>query len=233
MASHSDSTTTPLTPARALWSGIAAILSGALLIAGQALTWRTPDTGDQGAIVEMVRFYGDEGNRTLSETAAVMMLASALLFLCFLPELVRAAGRRAWLAVAGGTVFTVCLMLAAITGNVYAITANHSAVYLVTPETSRTAILLMDVAYGGLTAAMLGAVVMLIAVWRTALEGHGAAGGAAASLRLWLAWAGLAVALVSLAGPLTAWLTPMLLAVWLVAAGLLMVLLKAPAGPRA
>ena len=60
----------------------------------------------------------------------------------------------------------------------------------------------------------------------------------------WLGWAGLVVAVLSLAGPLSAWLTPVLLAAWVLGASVVLILnaiesrregqqgkAEAPAGP--
>nr|WP_225858723.1 hypothetical protein [Streptomyces albicerus] len=205
-----------------LWTGIAGILAGGLLIAGQALTWRTPDTEDDDAIREVVTFYSKDSNQALSETAALLLLAAGLAFLCFLPVLVRAAGSRSTAALAGGTVFVVLLMVSAIAGNIYGITANQADVFRVVPETALIAILLLDVAYGGLIGAMVGAAVLLLAIWRTTRTTRGTEG--VTVLPSWLAWAALVVGVLCLAGPFSAWLTPMLLAVWLVAAGVVVML---------
>ncbi|MEV0223151.1 hypothetical protein [Streptomyces sp. NPDC050704] len=205
-----------------MWTGVAGILAGGLLIFGQILTWRTPDTEDDDAIREVVTFYSKDGNQALAETGALVLLAAGLAFLCFLPVLVRAAGSRSTVALAGGTVFVVLLMVSAIAGNIYGITANHSEVFRVVPETALIAILLLDVAYGGLIGAMVGAAVLLLAVWR-ATRTTGDTQGAPV-LPSWLTWAALVVGVLCLAGPFSAWLTPMLLAVWLVAAGLVVML---------
>ncbi|WP_156726020.1 hypothetical protein [Streptomyces apocyni] len=201
---------------RELWPGIAGIVSGGLLITGVLLTWRTPDTDGKDAIREVVSFYSKESNQNWSEAVALILLASAMLFLFFLAALTRAAGSRGTLVIVGGTMFAVSLTVAAISGNIYAITAGYSDVFPVAPATALIAILLLDVAYGALIGAMAGAAVMLFAVWRAARTTPGA-------VPQWLAWAGFVVAVLSLAGPVSAWLTPLLLAVWMVAAGAVMV----------
>jgi hypothetical protein len=202
-----------------LWTGIAGILAGGLLIFGHILTWRTPDVEDDDAIREVVTFYSKDSNQALSETGALVLLAAGLAFLCFLPVLVRAAGSRSTVALAGGTVFVVLLMVSAISGNIYGVTANHADAFQVVPETALIAILLLDVAYGGLIGAMVGAAVLLLAIWRTTRGTE-----VVAVLPSWLTWAALVVGVLCLAGPFSAWLTPMLLAVWLVAAGVVVLL---------
>jgi hypothetical protein len=220
-ASQSEETTWA-GESRPLWAGIAGILSGALMIAGHVLTWRTPDTQDDDAIREIVTFYSKDSNQALSVTSALLLLAAGLAFLCFLPVLVRAAGRRSTFALAGGTVFVVLLMISAIAGNAYGITASNVDVFRVVPETALIAILLLEVAYGGLIAAMVGAAVLLLAIWRTTRGTDDVK-----MLPSWLTWAALVVGVLCLAGPFSAWLTSMLLALWLVAAGLVVMLKRA------
>ncbi|MDH2391333.1 hypothetical protein QCN29_21610 [Streptomyces sp. HNM0663] len=199
-----------------VWPGIAGVVSGGLLIAVQALWYRTPDTGDRGAIRDVVLFYADDGNRDLAEATALMTLLASLLFLFFLVALARLAGNRSHQVLLGGVAFTVLLLVAVIAGNVYAITVDYSDVFPVAPQTALIAILLLEVQYAGMVAAMVAAAVMLFAVWRVAT--------AAQAAPPWLGWSAFAVAVVCLVGPITAWLTPLLLGVWLIAAGVLMIL---------
>jgi hypothetical protein len=114
-------------------------------------------------------------------------------------------------------------MLFAMAGNTYGITASCADAFPVTPETAPLAILLLDVAYGAQIAAMLGAAVPLFALWRAALT---EATETAAVVPVRLAWIGFAIAALSLTGPVSTWVTPMLLAVWLVVAGLRLALKK-------
>ncbi|MFP3987993.1 hypothetical protein U9R90_10895 [Streptomyces sp. E11-3] len=208
------------TTGRALWPGIAGIASGGLLMFGGLLGWRTPDTSGKDAVREVISFYSKESNRHWAEAEALILLGAAMLFLFFLAALTRAAGSRATLVMTGGTVFAVSLMVAAISSNVFAITANYSDAFHVVPGTALIAILLLDVGYGAMIGAMAGAAVMLFAVWRAARTTPGA-------VPQWLAWAGFVVAVLSLAGPVSGWLTPLLMALWLVAAGVVMVVRKA------
>lgn len=218
-ASQSAEATSHPEPAqhRDLWPGIAGLLAGGLLIAGHLLwVWRSPDTEGRDAIEEVVDFYAKDSNQALSETAALMLLATGLLFMFFLVALSRLAGNRSHLVLAGGTVFTVFLMVSAIAGNMYGITVNNSDVFLVGPETALIAILLLDLAYGALIAAMAGVAVLLFALWRVARETHAVPG--------WLGWFGFVVAVLSLGGPFSAWATPLLLALWMLAAGVVLIL---------
>ncbi|MFC8197567.1 hypothetical protein ACFWBR_14485 [Streptomyces sp. NPDC060006] len=203
---------TPKAGAGVLWPGIAGALSGGLLIAGQLLFWRTPETDYRGAVVDVVRFYRDDGNQTLAEVTVLFLLAAGLLFLWFLADLARRSNTRSTLVLVGGTVFTIGIMLAGLAGNVFAITANHSDDFVVVPSTALLSMVLIDVAYGAMIAAMLGAAVLLFAVWRAGV------------LPAWLTWTGFAIAVISLGGPFTAWGTPLLLGVWLVLAGVLLIM---------
>ncbi|MER6995988.1 hypothetical protein [Streptomyces sp. NPDC000410] len=208
----------------ALWPGIAGIVSGCLMIAGLVLLmWRTPDTGEPGGLGATLVFYSEQGNLDLSETSAVLLVGAGLLFMWFLVALARLAGNRSHLVLVGGCVFTVFLIGAALVGNIYAISASRSDAFLVLPQTVLVAVLLLDLAYALLVAAMVGAAVMLFAMWRVAATTK--------AVPEWLGWAGLVVAIVSLAGPFSAWLTPLLLAVWTITAGVLLIL-KARAAAR-
>ncbi|WP_141743752.1 hypothetical protein [Streptomyces agglomeratus] len=203
-------------PHRDLWPGIAGLVAGVLLIVGHILWLNTPDTDGRGALGEVVSFYRKDSNQALAETSALLLLAAGLLFMFFLVALSRLAGNRSHLVLVGGTVFTAFLLLAAIAGNVFAITLNTSDVFRVGPQTALIAILLLDVAYAAEIAAMAGAAVLLFAVWRVARESRAVPG--------WLGWFGFVVAVLSLAGPFSAWATPLLLGLWIVAAGVVLIL---------
>ncbi|MBT2398546.1 hypothetical protein [Streptomyces sp. ISL-100] len=161
-------------------------------------------------------FYGKDSNQALAQTSAPMLLAAGLLFMVFLVALSRLAGNRSHLVLVGGTVFTVFLLVAAIAGNIFAITADASDVFPVRPETALIAILLLDVAYGATIAAMVGAAVLLFAVWRVSRESRAVPG--------WLGWFGFVVAVLSLGGPFSAWATPLLMALWMLAAGVVLIM---------
>lgn len=207
---------TPHPPHRDLWPGIAGLAAGGLLIAAQLLWWRTPDTEGRDAVRDVVTFYAKDSNRDLAEATALMLLTAGLLFMFFLVALSRLAGNRSHLVLVGGIVFATFLMVSALAGNVYAITANHAEVFAVAPATSLIAILLLHVAYGAMIAAMAGAAVLLFAIWRVAGEPH--------TVPLWLGWPGFVVAVLSLAGPFSAWLTPLLLGLWVLAASVVLVI---------
>ncbi|WP_455356134.1 hypothetical protein [Streptomyces sp. SYSU K217416] len=202
-------------PHRGLWPGIAGLLAGGLLIAGYVLAWRMPDTEEKGAIRGIVSFHRDESNQALAETTVLLLLAAALLFMFFLVALSRRAGNRSHLVLVGGTVFTVFLMISALTGNIFGITASHSEAFPVDPQTAFLAILLMDISYGSTIAAMTGAAVMLFAVWRVARD--------TGAVPLRLGRFGLAVAVLSLAGPFSAWFTPLLLALWMIGVSVILI----------
>ncbi|MEV6651045.1 hypothetical protein [Streptomyces sp. NPDC051219] len=211
----SASQSTEPAPHRDLWPGVAGLLAGGLLIAGYVLAWRMPDIEEQDAISKVVSFHRKESNQALSETSVLLLLAAALLFMFFLVALSRRAGNRSHLVLVGGTVFTVFLMVSALAGNTFGITASHSEVFRIGPETALMAILLMDIAYGATIAAMTGAAVMLFAIWRVARD--------TGAVPLRLGWFGLAVAVLSLAGPFSVWFTPLLLALWMIAAGVILI----------
>lgn len=217
MVAASQSVEAP--PHRDLWPGIAGIVSAGLLIAGHVLWMRTPDTEGRDAIQDVVTFYAKDSNQGLAEAAALMLLASSLLFMFFLVALARLAGNRSHLVLVGGTVFAVLIMVAAIAGNMYAITANHSDVFLVGPGTALIAILLLDVSYGALIGAMAGAAVLLFALWRVSRDSHAISG-----VPGWLGWFGFVVAILSLTGPFGAWVTPLLMALWMLAAGVVLII---------
>lgn len=201
---------------RDLWPGIAGMVAGALLITGQILWWDTPGTGGSGALRSAFFYYVQEGNRDTAEATAYILLVAGLLFLFFLVALSRLAGNRSHLVLVGGTVFTAFLLVGALAGNIFGITANHSESFPVAPGTALISILLLNVAYGAMIASMVGAAVMLFGLWRAGQETQ--------AIPAWLTWAGLAVAVISLAGPFTAWLTPLLLGVWALAAGALLIM---------
>lgn len=215
MASHNAEPAQPFQH-RDLWPGIAGLAAAGLLIAGYVLWWRTPDVGGSGALRRVLFFYLKESNRDASEATALVLLAAGLLFLFFLVALSRLAGNRSHLVLVGGTVFTAFLMVAAIAGNIFAITVEHTEVFPVLPGTSLIAILLLNAAYAAIIAAMAGAAVMLFAVWRAAQDSH--------AIPAWLGWSGLVVAVLSLAGPFSAWLTPVLLAAWVLGASVVLIL---------
>ncbi|MGX1885539.1 hypothetical protein [Streptomyces sp. NPDC055287] len=192
------------------------MVAGALLIAGHILWLRTPDTTGSDAIRNVVNFYSKDSNKALAETSVPLLLAAALLFMFFLVALSRLAGNRSHLVLVGGAVFTVFLMVSAIAGNIFAITVDTSDVFPVGPETALIAILLLDLAYGAAIAAMLGAAVLLFAVWRAARESR--------AVPMWLAWFGFVVAVLSLAAPFSAWATPLLLGVWILVAGVVLIM---------
>lgn len=75
--------------------------------------------------------------------------------------------------------------------------------------------LLMDVAYAGFIAAMAAAAVLLFAVRRTSVTTR--------ALPAWLGWFGFVIAILCLAGPFSAWLRVLLMALWTVAAGVVLV----------
>ncbi|MET7615795.1 hypothetical protein [Streptomyces sp. NPDC005408] len=208
----------PAQPAqhRDLWPGIAGLGAGALLIAGYVLWSFTPDVSGTGAIRRVVFWYLEESNQDQAEATALILLAAGLLFLFFLVALSRLAGNRSHLVMVGGTIFTAFLLVAALAGNMFAITVKNSDVFPVVPETSLIAILLLDVAYGAIIASMVGAAVMLFAVWRAAQETH--------AIPAWLGWSAFVVAVLSLAGPFSAWFTPLLLAAWVLAASVILIL---------
>lgn len=203
-------------PHRDLWPGIAGLVAAGLLIAGHILWMRTPDTEGRDAIREVVSFYRKDTNQALAETSALMLLAAGLLFMFFLVAASRLVGNRSHLVLVGGTVFTVFVMVAAVAGNMFAITANHSDVFLVVPQTALIAILLLDVAYGATIASMAGAAVLLFAVWRAARESR--------AVPTWLGWFGFVVAVLSLGGPFSAWATPLLLALWILAVSVVLIM---------
>ncbi|MFD5101914.1 hypothetical protein [Streptomyces albidochromogenes] len=203
-------------PHRDLWPGIAGLVAGGLLIAGHILLMRTPDTAGRGAIRNVVRFYSKDGNQALAETSAVLLLVAGLLFVFFLVALSRLAGNRSHLVLVGGTVFTVLLLVASITGTVFAITVGTSDVLRVGPQTAFLAILLLNVGYLATIAAMFGAAVLLFAVWRVARESR--------AVPMWLGWFGFVVAVLSLGAPFSAWATPVLLGAWIMAASVVLIL---------
>ncbi|MGQ4382043.1 hypothetical protein [Streptomyces sp. SAS_270] len=209
---------TPQAGPKVLWPAIAGVLSGGLLITGQLLFWRTPETDKRGALVTLVHYYRDEGNQNLSEATALILLGAGLLFLWFLAELSRRSDTRSKLVLAGGLVFTIGIMLAGVAGNVFAITANHSKDFLVIPGTALLSMVLLDVAYGATIAAMLGASVLLFAVWRN----H--------ALPSWLTWTGFVIAILCLGGPFSAWGTPLLVGAWTLLAGAVLIATGAGAG---
>lgn len=211
----------PQTGPRLLWPAIAGVLSGGLLITGQLLSWRTPETDKRGALVKLVRYYRDEGNQNLSEATALILLGSGLLFLWFLAELARRSDTRSKLVLSSGVVFTIGIMLAGVAGNVFAITANHSKDFVVIPGTALLSMVLLDVAYGATIAAMLGASVLLFAVWR------------AHALPAWLTWTGFVIAIVCLSGPFSAWGTPLLVGAWTVLAGAVLIVTGTGTGTSA
>ncbi|UUU23526.1 hypothetical protein [Streptomyces sp. DSM 40750] len=209
-------------PRRNLWPGIAGIASGVLMLVALIVGYgNSPDYDGSDGLRDTVAFYRDGGNLDLTEAMTLVMLAATLLFLWFLAALARLAGTRSNLVLVGGTAFVVLVMIATIAGAVYAISANHTETFLVGPGTAMVAMLLMDVSYAGFVAAMVAAAVLLFAVWRVSVTTR--------SLPAWLGWFGFVIAVLCLAGPFSAWLTVLLMAVWTVVAGVVLVV-RSPSG---
>ncbi len=204
-------------PRGIFWPGIAGIASGALMLVALLVLYNnSPDYEGKNGLVKTLAFYRDTGNRDLTEAMTLVMLAAALLFLFFLGALARLTANRSTLVLAGGIVFTTLLMVGTIAGSIYAISASHTDDFLVIPQTAMVALLLQDVAYAGFIAGMAGAAVLLFAVWRTART--------TGAVPQWLGWAGFVIAVLCLAGPFSAWLTVLLMAVWTVLAGVVLVM---------
>lgn len=176
----------------------------------------SPDYTGADGLRDTVTFYRDSGNLDLTEAMSLVMLAATLLFFWFLAALARLAGARSSLVLVGGTAFVVLVMIATITGAIYALSANHTETFLVGPQTAMVAMLLMDVSYAGFIAAMAAAAVLLFAVWRVSVT--------TGALPAWLGWFAFVIAVLCLAGPFSAWLTAPLMGVWVVVAGVVLVL---------
>ncbi|WP_405016731.1 hypothetical protein OHV05_06180 [Kitasatospora sp. NBC_00070] len=199
---------------------VAGVLSAGLLVTGQLLLWRTPEYDGANAVPQLTRFYLNHGNQNLAEVSALMHLGSALLFAWFLVALirtVRGAERRAGrvgnlstLMLLGGTVFMVFIMLAGTTGNLFGITADNADGFPVEPRTAVIAILLLDMSYAAAIAAMVGVSILLFALWRAVQTVH--------ALPAWLGWFAFVLAVLCLAGPFGAWVTPLIFALWMLAA---------------
>ncbi|WP_157531394.1 hypothetical protein [Kitasatospora sp. Root107] len=209
-----------------IWAAVAGIVSAGLLVAGQLLLWRTPEYDGVDAVPKLTRYYLDSGNRHLAETSALMHLASALLFVWFLVALIRIvrgaerrAGRSESLSTAmlvGGTLFAVFIMLAGITGNLFGITSNYADGFPIEPRTVIIAILLLDMSYASTIAAMAGVSVLLFALWRAVQTVH--------ALPAWLGWFAFVLAILSLAGPFGAWVTPLAFGLWMLAASVVLLM---------
>ncbi|MGP3984030.1 hypothetical protein [Streptomyces sp. KR80] len=218
-----------------IWAGVAGILSAGLLAAGQALVWRAPDDDEPGVLLDFARFYRDGGNQDLAQWSVSMTLLGGFLFVWFLVALlrvVRAAeagtGRMGSLTLAmliGGTLFLVFALMAAIAGNIFAITAQIWDAFPVDdPRTSIVAMVLLDVSYAASVAAMAGAAVLLFALWRLMERTH--------AVPRWLGWFAFLVAVLSLGGPFTAWGTVMLFALWVLVTSVVLIFrAAAPAAP--
>jgi hypothetical protein len=209
--------TRPATPRRVFWPGVAGVASGVLMLVAVLVTYdNSPDYGGEDGLRNTVAFYRDVGNRDLTEAMTLVMLVAALLFLWFLAGLAKLAGSRSYLVLVGGTTFTVLLMIATIAGAIYAISASNTEAFQVGPGTAMVAMLLLDVSYAGLIAAMAGAAVLLFAVWRVSQV--------TGDVPPWLGWTGFVIAVLCLAGPFSAWLTVLLMAAWTLLTGLLLVM---------
>ncbi|MCH0539498.1 hypothetical protein I3F58_07950 [Streptomyces sp. MUM 203J] len=205
------------TQRRTLWPGVAGIASGVLLLVSLLVVLAvSPDVRGREGLRETFLFYLDQGNLDLSVAMATVQLVAAVLFVWFLAALARLAGNRSHLVLGSGVAFTVLLLVAALTGSVFALSVNSTEVVRVTLPTTVIAILLLDMAYAAYIAAMAVAAVLLFTVWRVSVT--------TGAVPVWLGWFGFAVAVASLAGPYTAWLTAPLMAVWILLAGLLLVL---------
>ncbi|WP_137990313.1 hypothetical protein [Streptomyces vilmorinianum] len=204
------------TPRGALWPGIAGIGSAAFLVTGLMLEFQVPDVSGKDGVLKAVTHYAQQSNQDLAEASAWVTLVGGMLFLWFLVALARLAGNRSHLILVGGTVFAVFIMVSALAANMYAITASRSDAFLVIPQTAMISILLLDVAYGALLGAMLGAAVLLFALWRVALT--------TGELPAWLGWVGFVVAVATLGGPFTAWVTPVAFALWILLTSVLLIL---------
>lgn len=205
------------TPRRTLWPGIAGIASGVLLLVSLLVVLSiSPDVQGRRGLRNALLFYLDQGNLDLTTAMASIQLVGAVLFLWFLAALARLAGNRSHLVLGAGVAFSVLLLVATLTESIFALSVNSTEVVQVTPLTSVIAILLLDMAYAAYIATMGVAAVLLFTVWRVSVT--------TGAVPVWLGWFGFAVALASLAGPYTAWITAPLMAVWILLAGLLLVL---------
>jgi hypothetical protein len=208
------------TSRRTLWPGVAGIASGVLMLVALLVTYaNSPDTEGDDGLRDTLAFYGKDSNLDVTEGMALMLLVAALLFLWFLGALARLAGNRSHLVLAGGAVFTALLMIATLAGSIYAISANNTESFRVGPETAMVALLLLDMAYAGFVAAMAAAAVLLFTIWRVSLT--------TGAVPRWLGWLSFVIAVLCLAGPITAWATVLLMAAWTVLAGVLLVM-RAP-----
>lgn len=210
------------------WPAVAGIVSAGLLVAGQALMWRTPEYDGADGVPELTRFYLDSGNQTLAEVSALMHLGAGFLFIWFLVALIKVvrgaegrAGRAGSLSTAmlvGGTIFTVFIVLSGLIGNIFGITSNYADTFPVEPRTAVIAILLLDMAYASTIAAMAGVSVLLFALWRAVQTVHALPG--------WLGWFAFVLAILCLAGPFGAWVTPLIFALWMLAACVVLLVSK-------
>ncbi|MFF4256264.1 hypothetical protein ACFY1L_34180 [Streptomyces sp. NPDC001663] len=202
---------------RLYWPGAAGVGSGVIMLTAVIiLDNNTPDDTGKRGLTRTLSFYLKDSNLDLLEATTLLLLASCVLFLFFLGALTRVAGKRSQLVLAGGIAFAVLVMAAGLISGIFAISAKYDDTFLVIPGTALLAMLLIDLAYGALIGAMGAAAVLLFAMWRVSRTTD--------ALPQWLGWPALIIALGSLAGPFTAWITPLLMAVWTLAAGLLLAL---------
>ncbi|GAA3794444.1 hypothetical protein GCM10022403_030380 [Streptomyces coacervatus] len=202
---------------RMYWPAAAGVGSGVMMLTGVIiLNSNIPDDSGSRGLAKTLTFYLKSSNLDLLEATTLLLLASSMLFLFFLGALTGIAGKRSQLVLAGGIAFAVLMMAAALISGIFAISAKYDDTFLVVAGTALLAMLLIDLAYGAFIGAMAAAAVLLFAMWRVSRTTD--------ALPQWLGWPALVIALGSLAGPFTAWITTLLMGVWILAAGVLLTL---------
>jgi hypothetical protein len=178
----------------------------------------TPDTMSKRAVAKLTRYYAKSGNQNKAILAVILWALAAFLFVWFLSAL-RSVLRRqrgaenplsAAIAIGGAVFVALSGAALAVWGSFGSSLSNDTAYRF----DANTAILVQNTTYWMMVLAMLGAGIVLFCAWAAARGG---------ALPSWLGWFAIVLAALSIGGPFTSWATPVLFAVWVLAASIVFV----------
>jgi hypothetical protein len=206
------------------WAPIAGLLWVALVIVSVILTGDSPGTDDP--VSEFVSYFGDDGNQTKIQVAALVAALGGLVFFWFLAglrDVLRSEeglwGSGASLSYAGGIAFVALLWAATAAGTAYASAADHFDAFTVDPQTVQTAMSLSAMSFWLVGLGSVAAGVMIAAASAVVL-GTGV-------LPRWFGWTGVVLAVLSVLAVVI--LPPVAPLLWVLIASVLLLTRRAPA----
>jgi succinate dehydrogenase/fumarate reductase cytochrome b subunit len=198
---------------RRQWTGLAGVLFGVVMLIGLLSSGTTPDSDGGGAVDRYTKYWSDSDNQSKAAVGSFILLYAWVLLACFaagLRHLLQGLGDSALRSVVhgAGTASAALFAVGAALVNAVGLAGKESSGFKVD---GNDAILLEDVSYYVLTAAVMMAAAMAVAF---ALANR--------SARLLPAWTIVLSALLAIAGLgalYTAWLGFMLLPIWAIVVG--------------